>query len=1060
MIKTIKTRLILTVSVIVLLSIACVSAIVYQQNIKKIENLLGQKVESIAKTSATLINGDMHQKVVENLQGANDMPEWKEIQQALSRVKKENGLQEDVYTMMDVYWVPADKDNPHGQVMFTAMATSETFQPKGQKKEKYVHESMTEKKAGYTDIFQTMNGFFITGYAPILTSKGAVTAVVEVALEVGKEIRQARMNLIKGILIAAMIALLIAIFLTVFSAQKISSPIKKLTGVVQKMSGGDLEARVEGIQTNDEIQILGEGFNEMAINLERSYKELENYSKNLEKMVAERTAELAAANRKITAILNNMKLGVFVVDENLKIQPPASAYCKTIFNQDVVDTDVMDTLFGSIPHDDQVRANIESANIAIYGEDDLQWGLMENEYPTELTSKNKETGEDQYLEIKYSPLWDEDGNLSELLYVVDDVTELKKLQKEAEKARQESEITNRILTQLSNIELTSLEGHFSNFRQLIDSVIRNITNWENINKIYMDLHTIKGNSRVLGLTIVAATIHQIESEFGKHKNNDLISEDDKRDFLKAIDEAVLTLGRYNGLGEKIFKIKNFFKFPDTNKYFHFMVDFLSKGETTKSVIEELHNSIPDSIPETCISIVDDVKNVNWVSVLNIHLNNLISFEAFNKLPLTVNSLQNIVNLNKTIKEESYIIKDIQGMSYFTESIKDLNNWTSELKKDVSNDLDLLLSFIIAIDFVIKSSEKDYETLIKTASKNSSVFEIMQYMATTPGTLLFLAQALDKKEILDYMKKDCLSLDLFQKIFTFSKADIWEKIEDVKVLWNENNKVVEFDNSKLDELLDLNQFSFSSNNQNSIYRSMGTILLRGLITQLNNPLTFYTPDDVVAVKITSFKRLEMWFESNVVNGKDIDVLSNIERYPLAEYIMTYAPNIERKAIELGKLVRLIVADGSVNLSKDEFKMVEDAMVHLLTNSLVHGIEKVDTRIGNQKSSYGKIVVGAYRDSKGALIITVKDDGSGLNFDLMKEAIKNSESASDLYKDTLTDKEIFDVFLEHSISTKEEDDLLSGKGVGLSTLGDLVNKGIAKVDFETELGKGTTFSINFS
>ena len=243
--KSIKTRLIFIVTLIVTTIIAGTSVIIYKQNIEKIEKLMGERAQSIASTGATMINGDDHEKITQNLQGAGKMKEWRSLQKALARIKEKNFLKEDVYTMMDAYWVKKDKENPYGMVFFTALAKSKEFEPKGQPKESYVNDSFTKKVSGFTPIFQTINGFFITGYAPILTSKGVVTGVLEVALEVGKEIKAARLDLIKSIGSAALIGLLFAVFLVVIASQKISSPIRALTLVVQDMAKGNLQARMK-----------------------------------------------------------------------------------------------------------------------------------------------------------------------------------------------------------------------------------------------------------------------------------------------------------------------------------------------------------------------------------------------------------------------------------------------------------------------------------------------------------------------------------------------------------------------------------------------------------------------------------------------------------------------------------------------------------------------------------------------------------------------------------------------------------------------------------------------
>ena len=518
MFKSIKHRLIFVVTLIVLIIVMGISFFIYGQTKQKIEQLMGSRAESIASTGATLINGDQHRKITENLQEANKMPEWKMLQDSLARIREKNKLEEDVYTMMDAHWIPKDTKNPFGMVFFTAFAKSKEFLAKGQKKEKYVDDSIKNKKSGHTDIFDTINGSFITGYAPILTSNNTVTGVLEVALEVGKEISAARAELIKNIGSTALAGLIIALILVVFASQKISSPIKALTTIVQSMANGNLKVRVTDIKSRDEIAILGHGFNEMATNLEKSYRELENYSLHLEEMVAERTAELASANARIQAMLDNMKLSVFSVDDQEKVRGPVSAYSNEIFQSEIESENIYKVLYKDIDPAEEVYSNIKSTLVTVFDEDSLQWELMQDELPREITLNDTISNKLKYLEIKYSPLMDDEEKLKQILFVVDDVTELKRLEKEAALLKEESDIQNKILTQLSNISFDTLESNLYSIKNILHKIEISIEN-KKVDDIFVQLHTIKGNSRFLGLDLIAMKVHEVEVELLELKDN-------------------------------------------------------------------------------------------------------------------------------------------------------------------------------------------------------------------------------------------------------------------------------------------------------------------------------------------------------------------------------------------------------------------------------------------------------------------------------------------------------------------------------------------------------------
>tara|TARA_B100000287_G_C20164663_1_gene595685 strand:- start:134 stop:598 length:465 start_codon:yes stop_codon:yes gene_type:complete len=148
-----------------------------------------------------------------------------------------------------------------------------------------------------------------------------------------------------------------------------------------------------------------------------------------------------------------------------------------------------------------------------------------------------------------------------------------------------------------------------------------------------------------------------------------------------------------------------------------------------------------------------------------------------------------------------------------------------------------------------------------------------------------------------------------------------------------------------------------------------------------------------------------------------------------------------------------------MEKDSYNILQDALVHILRNSLDHGIELPEERKKNGKDSIGKIILTCEELESGFINLTIKDDGQGINPDIIgKKAVeKGIYSDEDLKK--MDKGEIINTIFLPSFSQKDEADELSGRGIGM----DVVRKNLedlqGTVDINTEVGKGTEFILKF-
>jgi two-component system, chemotaxis family, sensor kinase CheA len=159
-------------------------------------------------------------------------------------------------------------------------------------------------------------------------------------------------------------------------------------------------------------------------------------------------------------------------------------------------------------------------------------------------------------------------------------------------------------------------------------------------------------------------------------------------------------------------------------------------------------------------------------------------------------------------------------------------------------------------------------------------------------------------------------------------------------------------------------------------------------------------------------------------------------------------------ELNKQIDLVISGGETELDKFVVEQLADPLMHLVRNSMDHGIEAAETRKSRGKTEAGHIYLNAYHDS-GTIVIEVGDDGGGLNRDkILKKAIEKNLARAD---QKLTDQEIYRLIFEPGFSTADTVTNLSGRGVGMDVVKSKIETLRGSVDVDSELGKGATFIL---
>ena len=159
-------------------------------------------------------------------------------------------------------------------------------------------------------------------------------------------------------------------------------------------------------------------------------------------------------------------------------------------------------------------------------------------------------------------------------------------------------------------------------------------------------------------------------------------------------------------------------------------------------------------------------------------------------------------------------------------------------------------------------------------------------------------------------------------------------------------------------------------------------------------------------------------------------------------------------DLGKDIGLLIDGEETELDKTVVEKIGDPLMHLVRNSMDHGIESADLRRQRGKPAQGTVKLNAYHDS-GAIVITVEDDGGGLKKDkILAKAIERGLVEAGHH---MSESEIFGLIFEPGFSTAEKVTNLSGRGVGLDVVKRNITALRGTVGISSEDGVGTRVTV---
>lgn len=225
-------------------------------------------------------------------------------------------------------------------------------------------------------------------------------------------------------------------------------------------------------------------------------------------LVLHQTQKVKQNREKMQNILDSIEEGILTIGPGMKVEASLSPYLHHLLKLDQNAVDVFEQFVAAIDLDAHEKSMLQAVLSTCLGEDGATWDFNCGQLPAELSL----AGGGQWLALHWQPLFNEQRVVQNILIVVRDVTETRRLRRERDHAEQGRRDTESHLLQLLAIDPREGRSFVKEFSETLALLDRHLLNSENITACSHALHSCKGLARSLGLRELSLIVHELEDQ--------------------------------------------------------------------------------------------------------------------------------------------------------------------------------------------------------------------------------------------------------------------------------------------------------------------------------------------------------------------------------------------------------------------------------------------------------------------------------------------------------------------------------------------------------------------
>jgi two-component system chemotaxis sensor kinase CheA len=184
----------------------------------------------------------------------------------------------------------------------------------------------------------------------------------------------------------------------------------------------------------------------------------------------------------------------------------------------------------------------------------------------------------------------------------------------------------------------------------------------------------------------------------------------------------------------------------------------------------------------------------------------------------------------------------------------------------------------------------------------------------------------------------------------------------------------------------------------------------------------------------------------------DLVMEVRMVPVSQVFDRFPRLVRDLSLKKGKKIELVMEGREIEVDRTVLDEIGEPLIHLLRNSVDHGVEMPEDRAKSSKSETGKITLLAQRNGN-QVIIEVLDDGAGIDPEKIKESAFKKGFASQAELDKMSKEQLINLIYLPGLSTAKEVNETSGRGVGMDVVKTKIVALGGTVQVESQIGKGT-------
>lgn len=429
-------------------------------------------------------------------------------------------------------------------------------------------------------------------------------------------------------------------------------------------------------------------------------------------------------------------------------------------------------------------------------------------------------------------------------------------------------------------------------------------------------------------------------------------------------------------------------------------------------------------------------------------------------------IKKYLNKEDTTEDLTFELEEVVSKSEFkvqkiTDKKEELLTFTDEILKKVKSENLTIYNIVMTFDDDLYTRGYNHQLFFKLFTDLGEI--VYTYIKTNENTPILEIFDTDKsyiKEMSTYLISSS-SFEEVQDVFEFIAQDEEVNISKIELddILNQKQEVIQKElnlkNDQIKNIVENNSSSKVSTAPSASIRVESAKLdeLFDSIGELVIAQSFISQND--KIKSINDKEINQYLE---MLGKSTKIIQNkvmsLRMIPIRDTFLKMKRVARDVSKKTGKEIELLISGEETEIDKTMVDKLSEPLIHLLRNSIDHGIESNEDRIEAGKNSIGTVILSA--SHKGSnFVIEIKDDGAGIPKDkILAKAIERGIADENM---DYSDDEILNFIFQAGFSTAEKLTDISGRGVGLDAVKTSIEEMRGKIQVDTKVGEGTSFRI---